>query len=268
MTRDPAEGVAPDGTIVTGADAANLAPPFTGIIDDALTRLRAELGANLHSVYVHGSVATGMAVVPTSDLDLAVVTRGPPSERVRELAGALSREHADLVREVALGAVDLSVIEAEDAQGAAERCFLRHYAVHLTGPDLRDGFAPCRPTGALAVGFNGNLDDVLSALRPRMAASETTSVREAAITAACRKLLLAAATLLSVDEGSWSTDRARGAELIARVEPALAEHANHAIRWVENAEAGNPDSAARNASIAAVDALGPWLVAAYGEAVR
>jgi hypothetical protein len=68
VTRDPAEGVDADGYLVTGAALANIPPAYRPVIADCVSALTAF--AQLDGLYLYGSVATGQARPPKSDLDL------------------------------------------------------------------------------------------------------------------------------------------------------------------------------------------------------
>jgi uncharacterized protein len=254
---DPREGVASDGTIATGAARAAVPSAYTELLDDALATVTERLGDALHSLYLYGSVATGQARPPRSDLDLlAVVTR--PTSGHDQAATELSHRHHDLVREVSIATVGIRTLARDDLGGRADRCFLTHYCVHLSGPDLRVSSPPCRPSVALAVGFNGDLGDALARARTQL--EEATDPRDRARLTArmCRKILLAAATLLSAREGGWSTDRGTGVELIRRHQPALHPLAVTALRWSEPPPPGPPADV-----LPIVERLGGWLVEEY-----
>ena len=68
MTRDPAEGVDADGYLVTGAALVNIPPAYRPVVDDCVAALTAF--PELDGLYLYGSVATGRARPPDSDLDL------------------------------------------------------------------------------------------------------------------------------------------------------------------------------------------------------
>ncbi|MFA9444955.1 nucleotidyltransferase domain-containing protein [Egicoccus sp. AB-alg6-2] len=267
MVRDPREGVTEDGTITTGADARRIPAAYRETIADAVSTLRDTLGELAHSVYVYGSVATGQARPPRSDLDLIVVVETSAPEAVRAAATGLSHRHRDLVREVAIGSVDLETLRRQDRVGRAERCFLKHYAVHLAGPDLRADHPTCRATEDLACGFNRDLRRVLDQVRPPLLGADDGDQRAAAAARACRKILMAAATLLSVREGGWSTDRRTAVELVGRHAPELYELAADALRYGEDAPMPVAPDVGRAVEI--VDRLGGWLVDEYARsAVR
>jgi uncharacterized protein len=258
VVRDPREGVDPDGVIVTGAAADRVPARYAEALDDAVATLSVELGDVLHSIYLYGSVATGEARPPRSDLDLIVVLEQPAPEAVARAAAALSERHRQLAREVGIGSVGLATLQRRDRIGHAERCFLAHYTVHLAGPDLRVTSPPCRATPGLAAGFNGDLGLVLDRLRVALLEEDDEVARGRLAVRACRKVLMSAATLLSVREGGWSTDRGAAVDLVTRHAPALAPLAAAARRWCDEPQPGGTAEV-----IEIVDRLGGWLTEEY-----
>jgi hypothetical protein len=80
---DPREGVTPEGTIRTGADRRAIPPAYAEVL--AATR---DAVAGRGALYVYGSVATGTAVVPASDVDL--LTIGLPGDEAARVSAELS----------------------------------------------------------------------------------------------------------------------------------------------------------------------------------
>jgi uncharacterized protein len=253
--RDRGEGVAPDGTVVTGVARERVPAAYEPVIADAVERLRGRLGDDLHSVYLYGSVATGQACPPGSDVDLLAVTRSGQVD-LTSLASDLGDRYAYLAREVGIAHAAVSVYERDDVVGHGERCFLKHYAVCVAGDDLRDALPTCRATSGLAFGFNGDVGHVLARYGERLRIEPDPTGRADAATKACRKILMAAATLLSTREGGWSTDRVTGADLIARHAP---EHADLAAAALARSVAGEVD----DTTFAIIDRLGGWLAEEY-----
>jgi uncharacterized protein len=230
VTADPREGLDADGFIVTGADPANIGPPYDAVVADVRDAVTQALADELHSLYLYGSVATGRARPPTSDVDVAViVTSQAARSRCRALGAELTSRHRHVAREVCLSAGLLTKVRADTDSGRAERCFLRHYCVHLSGADLREDFPRCRPDRALAREFIGDLAGTVERFRAELA-DPARSPAEVGV-AAARRLLLAKAVLYSSVEGGWSTDRAAGARKFARHHPGHASAAETALRW-------------------------------------
>jgi hypothetical protein len=109
-------------------------------------------------------------------------------------------------------------VDGEDDEAYGLRVFLRHYCVHLAGPDTAAGL-PAFPADAQAArGFNGDVAQHLQRWRRALDAGEPPPELARRV---ARKTLLAVAGLVSVHDGIWTTDRARGAERWAAVDPSL-----------------------------------------------
>lgn len=254
MTRDPAEGVDADGHIVTGVAREHIPSGYRPAVADCAARLHEMFGARLHSLYLYGSVATGQARPPGSDLDLLAVWAdgvGPA-----DLAGAeaeLSERHAGLVREVGIASAALTEVFADDRDGLGWRCFLRHCCVWLAGADLRPALPACRPTRAVADALNDDVGALVVAWRAGLGAARTPGDVAMIARAAARKLLLVAATLESVEHGGWTTDRAAGAALLAIHHPKWAQVSEQALDWCSDPDRPTIDDVNRLLD------LGDWL---------
>jgi predicted nucleotidyltransferase len=246
VTRDPAEGVS-DGYLVTGADPARIPPVYRPVLDDCVATLTAAFGDRLDGLYLYGSVATGQARPPDSDVDLLALWRSTvDASEVAAVAAALSTRHGALVREVGLAQAT-----RESMRLAADQAFLKHYCVPLSGRDIRSELPRFRPSRALADGFNDDLPAVVHRLRSTVDDAPDPAARLAAIRKAARRLLLAVATIESVSHATWSTDRATGAALLSRHHPQWTDVAGRALDW--SAGRGSADGAEE------LLAMGDWL---------
>ena len=132
--------------------------------------------------------------------------------------------------------VEVAAVTAADFAGDTDaaygfRVFLRHYCVHLAGPDPATAL-PAFPADARAArGFNGDLGWHLRRWRQRLAsgtvAADLIGVRVA------RKTLLAVAGLVSVHDRTWTTDRARAVQRWSELEPDLAAHLGRLHSWAQ-----------------------------------
>lgn len=254
MTRDPAEGVSTGGVIVTGAAVDRVPTAYRAAVAACTALLREAFGNRLHGLYLYGSVATGQAQPPASDLDLmAVWAHDVGPDEVVSIAAGLSEKHAELVREVGLTSASLVEVLAENREGLGWRCFIRHYCVWLAGTDLRPTLPPCRPSRAIADSLNDDVGELVRHWRSTLAAAQTSTEVAAVARSAARKLLLVTATLESAEHGGWTTDRASGAALLTAHHPEWAGVAALAVRWC----ADSKESAAEDVS-RLLD-LGDWL---------
>jgi hypothetical protein len=218
---DPREGVAADGTIVTGADRSRVPAAFEPVLADAVA-YSTESGASL---YVYGSVANGTVRPGLSDVDLLSVDLADPVG----VGHVLSARYAGLCRGVEISAATAAELVGDSDTAYGFRIFLRHYCVHLAGPDPSAALPAFPADTRAARGFNGDIAWYhrrwQRALESGTVAADLLGVR------AARKTLLAVAGLVSVHDRTWTTDRARAARRWGQIEPGLAGPLGQLLSW-------------------------------------
>jgi hypothetical protein len=111
---DPDEGVAADGTIRTGAHRDQVPSAFEPVLADAV----AFAGDSGASLYVYGSVATGTARPPSSDVDLLSIDL----REAAVLGQRLSARYADRCRGVEVAAAADFAGDTDAAYGGRSSC--------------------------------------------------------------------------------------------------------------------------------------------------
>jgi uncharacterized protein len=218
---DPWEGVAADGTIVTGADRSRVPAAFEPVLADAAA-FATECGASL---YVYGSVANGTVRPGFSDVDLlSVGLPDPPG-----VGQVLSDRYAGLCRGVEISAATAADLAGNSDAAYGNRVFLRHYCVHLAGPDPSAAFPGFPADARAARGFNGDI--AWHHRRWRQALESGTAPEDRLGARVARKTLLAVAGLVSVHDRTWTTDRARAARRWGEIEPGLAAPLGMLLSW-------------------------------------
>ncbi|MGH3257907.1 MAG: nucleotidyltransferase domain-containing protein [Streptosporangiaceae bacterium] len=220
---DPDEGVAADGTIRTGAWRDRVPAAFEPVLADAVA-MASEAGASL---YVYGSVATGTVRPGSSDVDLLSIDLPGAAA----LAQRLSARYSDRCRGVEVAAATATDFAGDTDMAYGGRVFLRHYCVHLAGPNPSAAL-PAFPADARAArGFNGDLGQHLrrwrQVLESGTVAADLLGVRVA------RKTLLAVAGLVSVHDDTWTTDRARAVQRWSDLEPDLGAQLGVLHSWAK-----------------------------------
>jgi hypothetical protein len=214
----------PDGLIITGASRDHIVSSFKPVLDAAINAVRA--AGNDVSLYVYGSVATGMARSPRSDVDLFTV--GLPSTEADALSRALSEQFSDVCRAVAVGAAQHSDYVGNRDEAYGNRVFLRHYCVHLLGPDLHSALPDFAADAPAARGFNGDI-----AQQARRWRNELTEGADPVLLGRrlARKALFAVAGLVSVHDHTWTTDRRVAADRWVEIEPSRADELHTLLEW-------------------------------------
>jgi uncharacterized protein len=221
VVADPDEGVAADGTIRTGARRDRVPAAFEPVLADAV----AFLGDSGASLYVYGSVANGTVRPGSSDVDLLSIDLPAPAI----LGQRLSAKYADRCRGVEIAAATAADLAGGTDAAYGYRVFLRHYCVHLAGPDPAASL-PAFPADARAArGFNGDLGWHHRRWRHELG-SGTAAADELGVRVA-RKTLLAVAGLVSVHDRTWTTDRPRAVRRWSELEPGLAVQLNLLLSW-------------------------------------
>lgn len=219
---DPREGVTPRGMICTGATRRAIDSVWDPV-------LRAAVGAieGRAPLYVYGSVATGCAVMPTSDVDLLSV--GLPGHEAERVSADLSARFRDKCREVSIAPASVADLDAITDGGYGLRVFLRHYCVHLAGNDPAAGLPEYPADTRAARGFNGDIARHLE----RWGSESTGDVDVARLgTRVARKTLLAVAGLVSMRDATWSTDRRACATRWNDLEPRLP--VGELVEWLDS----------------------------------
>lgn len=217
---DPNEGVTVDGTIRTGARRDRVPGAFEPVLRDA-TDAVAGTGASL---YVYGSAANGTAVIGRSDVDLLSIDLPGAAALAAELSG----RYLAICRGVEVARLTGADLVGEEDEAYGNRVFLRHYCVHLAGPDPAAALPAYAADVRAARGFNGDIAQALERWRSalRDGAGGELGVRVA------RKTLLAVAGLVSVHDRTWRTDRAYAAGRWSEISPEAGGEMERLLSWV------------------------------------
>jgi hypothetical protein len=180
---------------------------------------------------LYGSVATGAAQVGVSDVDLLTV--GLARNDAEVIGLELSVAFTGVCR-----AVEVAVAEPHDYVGDGDeaygnRVFLRHYCVHVAGPDDRVALPDFPGDIRAARGFNGDLAHHAQLWREALDGGDDAGVLGRRI---ARKTLLAVAGLVSVHDGGWTTDRLLAARRWSQIQPAAAAGLRELVRWADDEE--------------------------------
>jgi uncharacterized protein len=253
--RDPGEGIAADGTITTGADRSRVPSRFEPVLGAATAAITAA-GAGA-AAYLYGSVATGQARTGSSDVDLLSVGLR------RELAAGLGRELSGQFSGLCRG-VEIVAAAPEELGGGSDeaygfRVFLRHYCVHLAGPDYGHDLPRFPADARAARGFNGDIAQHAARWQDALAAGDEPERLGRRVG---RKALLAVAGLVSVHDTTWTTDRALAAHRWSEIEPELGSALDDLLAWSDGL-----DLPGRQAVQDMLDRTTPRIIAAFAATI-
>ena len=253
---DPREGRGVDGCIVTGASLHRVPLAFKTVLSSAVDRVSALGGSP--ALYLYGSVATGMARVGRSDVDLFTV--GLPPAAAALIGHDLGAAFAHLCRGVEIGPAQWADYQGPSDQAYGNRLFLRHYSVHLAGPALAAGWPAFAADAAAARGLHGDIGLCADRWRAELLRDAGPSLLGRRV---ARKTLLAVAGLVSLHDALWTTDRVAAAWRWGVLRPALAGALQQLVGWCSAGPPGPPPSAVQ----AALDGVVAEVVDAFRQRV-
>lgn len=206
--KDPDEGLTADGMIKTGVKRNRVPLIFEPIVQETIQKIKAiqnRLSLNNVSLYLYGSVATGMAVSPQSDVDF--LTIGIDQNFAKDIAHDLSAQFSSICRGAEIAPVHYDHVHAESEEAYGLHVFLRHYCIYLYGQDVVDLKRSFPGDAKAARGFNGDIKNHYNQW-----CSEKSQINSEMLgRRIARKTLLAVAGLVSVHDHIWTTDRKYGA---------------------------------------------------------
>jgi hypothetical protein len=230
---------------------------YEPVLTDAVAAIHA--AEPTASVAVYGSVATGQARRPVSDVDLVEVGLAP--DAARTLSTDLSGRFSRLCRGVAIGAYPQEHLTASTDAAYGDRAFLRRYCVHLAGPDHARAWAPFPADTRAARGFNGDIAACARRWRHQLGLQPAAALGRGL----ARKTCLPYQGWSASTTGTWTTDRETAAHRWGQLHPALAPSLATLVSWSDGRTV--PDSLAlrealdgivNNVVTSFTDTIGTW----------
>lgn len=217
--------------IRTGASRGNIPSPFAPLIHDVIDEFdRAH--PSFGELHLYGSVATGTARAGESDVDLLLINGAP--EWAHVIGERLSRRYAYLCRGVEIGVAHESDYASVGDEAYGNRVFLRHYCVSLAGVSAIRQPAPFAGDARAARGFNGDIAARLTQWRTGGADARRVA----------RKALVSAAGVISICEGTWTTDRDIAARSWAQLDCPHTDEVGQLLAWADGTLVASPDQLA------------------------
>jgi hypothetical protein len=256
-------GLDRDGFIRPEVAVSRISPPYAPVVADLRRWCAAAFGADLHSLYLNGSVVKGTARPGISDLDALAVLRVPLTTeheaRAREVEAVVQRRFPFLSG-VGLGLIDRDLV-LSPAQRYDMGFFLKCLCACVDGEDLGEQLPRYRPSVALARGTNGNIRRLLDNRRQRLAATTDQAFVAELCRGFMRKIVRTAFTLVMPRYHGWTSELEPAAEVFAGFYP---EHANAIRQAVALARAPSGDW---RLVLGVLDTFGAWLADEYDRVI-
>ncbi|MGR5324498.1 nucleotidyltransferase domain-containing protein [Vibrio sp. DNB22_17_1] len=196
-------------------------PEFEPLIRDVLMCLKGGLGANLHSVYIYGSVARKSAIVGKSNLDMVLVTKSTFESNRATLLNTIkwcAQQGHPQVKGVSIRTALVNEVANLDSI-FTWGFMLKHCCVCVYGDDLADCFGDYVPSWEIAKHWNMDVEDWLSVYRIKIV--QAPSIEELVSTqiVIAKKLLRASYSLVMYRDKRWFDDPMECGEVFLKYHP-------------------------------------------------
>lgn len=228
-------------------------------VQDLVTMLHSGLGNNLHSIYLHGSVARKTAIPNRSNLDVIVVTNEGFSNTRTALFNSIRwrfQKQFPFISEVAFKPALVSDVVSLDSL-FSYGFQLRHCAVCVYGSDLSECFGDYEPSWEIAKHWNMDVENWIAVYRNRIARASTPEEQIKAQKIIAKKLLRASYSLVMYRDKNWFDDPVECGNVFLKYHPEKQldiERLGILLR---------DRVIAKRSVVGILDGFGDWLVAQY-----
>ncbi len=248
-----------EGYILNDASVEQIQPAYTALVNEAVEICTAQIGADIDSLYISGSVARGMAVEGVSDLNVLVVldAASDPDLVLRDWipeAEAALMEKYPLVRDVHIELWPYYNVFTDPARFSIGAFILKTHSACVWGVDLHTQLPDYRITPAIANDDLIHLEDDLADAADALAEETGPETVRSWCRFAAKAALWSAFGLVQIQAGVHTRDADVCAAYFAEYHPEYADAAQAALRYVSE------PTADADAALALVDSLRAWLL--------
>jgi len=231
---------------------------YKPIVKDVKSELL-KFSDKIHSIYLYGSVATGKAKSPTSDLDLVVVLKAKPTSELKsnlkDLEKSLSTKYQTIFREVGFAITYKNeVLRGKEAFGW--RFFLTILSVKIFGDTLFQKEMKFSPTKKLARNLHSDVDKNIEEAK-RIIKSSNEKEAKLQIKSIMKKIIRTAFSIVMEDENYWTTDLDEMTKIFTKYYPEKKQQINAVLNI---AKSKSPD---RNSATSILNKFGKWVSLEY-----
>lgn len=244
---------------IRSIDSVELQPEFEALVKAGVSSLVESIdAADLHSIYLYGSIASARAKLQASDLDMLVVfSQSVSSESKRKISSIeqmLGRQYSSVVRDAGIAAASIEEVFCSGNQ-VGWGCFIKHMCRNLHGEDLGLLFPPFRPSRTVVYGLNDDLFRQMENFSKANSAGASSGTGSRDAMALARKLIRASFGLVIEECDYWTTDLQRCADTFCKYYPAEAEAMRQTLLIAQGKSTGMLDAI----EIETLCSFGNWL---------
>lgn len=237
---------------------------YLPVLLDAVKQLKAGLGNNLHSLYVHGSVARREARRGQSDLNLTLVLERPLKASEQSVLSTLKwriASHHPVIPAVTLKVGDLTEVLSLEAI-FSWGFWLKHCCLCLYGDDLASRFGCFEASWDIAKAMDGDIQTELSDYRAKIMATKVVKNYLDYCEAVGRKMLWSCFSLVMHREQRLVLSLQQCADVFLRYYPEKALDIERLFILIGRTQVP------KKASLFMIESFGGWIVAEFDKIDR
>ncbi|MEJ2763689.1 nucleotidyltransferase domain-containing protein [Photobacterium sp. MCCC 1A19761] len=237
---------------------------YLPVLLDAVKQLKAGLGKNLHSIYVHGSVARRAARPGKSDLNLTLILERPLNASEQSVLSTLRwriASHHPIIPQVDLKVGDLAEVLSLDAI-FSWGFWLKHCCLCLYGDNLASRFGCFEASWDIAKAMNGDIKAELGEYRTKIMATKVVANYLDYCEAVARKMLWSCYSLVMHREQRLALSLPQCADAFLRHYPDKILEIERLFILVERTQVP------KKASLFMVESFGGWIAAEFDKIDR
>ena len=224
------------GHLVNECSASKIAEAWRPAIEDLRQAHIDNLGSNLHSLYLRGSIPAGRARTGVSDLDSFAVVHEASSEEasrwIKDYAADF-RSRFPFCPYVEIRLLPLQPFLQSQAY-QSWRFTLKVLSLCIHGEDLSPQLPKFRPTRSNGFFFFGNIFDVLTEASSRLHQATTPEQTQKICVWAMKKILRTGFSLIMEREQVFTRDLYPSYELFSKHYPNREPEMRQALEWAVN----------------------------------
>lgn len=228
-----------NGFVVNTGDLTKITEPYLSIVQDLVTTIKQKLANDCVAIYVRGSVITGEARPPYSDVDLVVITRKSIGSHILRWRVELEIAFEEAYK--ILEMIDITVASLEEIKYNSKYTnlpiYLQTASALIIGRDIRAQFNRVKPGPDLArnmfVNIIPDLEEKRYQLKNNIPTLYLDIVRPQMFTAVwCMRFILRSSLgLVMFHEPIFTPDLKTCAHICSKYYPSLSSYMNQALDW-------------------------------------
>jgi uncharacterized protein len=211
----------------------------------------------IHSIYAYGSVLTGKAKSPASDLDILIVLKRKPNERLtnelKNLENQLTKKHIKKYREVGFVVTYKSeVLRSKESFGWT--FFIRIICDKISGDNLFGTKTKYKPSKKLALQLHSDVEQDINIAILKIREEKNSKQVKLQQRSILKKIIRTAFSIVMEKEQEWTTDLDYMSEIFIKHYPNKKEEMQKALSWSKKPGADEKET------IKFLNIFGKWVV--------